>query len=168
MHTVWFFFVIIQCSMDFKSEILCIRLAELHLKAFKSVLVFQIHSAFFYLWHSQEATTASPVKPQEKDGKRAEVTASLAPAKETNVDDAVAAVLSELDSIFPFTDERRVALTTFLGGTDVIAWLLSGFSESLVNHCSQLWITAGWWCATGGALHTKTNPEAGAALSNWL
>lgn len=76
MHTVWFSLQSYNAAV--KSEIVRIHLAELHLKAFKSVLVFEIHLASFYLWQSQEATTASHTKPQKKDRKMPEVTASLA------------------------------------------------------------------------------------------
>lgn len=57
---------------------------------------------------------------------------------------AVAAVLTELDVIFPTKEEQRTALKAFLGGQDVPASLRTGVGKSLVKHSSTLQLIT-WW-----------------------
>lgn len=64
------------------------------------------------------------------------MTASLAAAKQISMDVGAAAVLSELDGIFP--------LNQFLHGQLVFTLLSTGFGKSLVLHSGALWLATGW------------------------
>lgn len=57
---------------------------------------------------------------------------------------AAAAVLTELDVIFPTKEEQRTALKAFLGGQDVPALLRTGVGKSLAKHSSTLQLIT-WW-----------------------
>lgn len=62
-----------------------------------------------------------PLNKQKKTHRRngeeiQEVTGNLVAAKQTSVDAAVGAVLSELDGILRSKEELKVALKAFLGG----------------------------------------------------
>lgn len=59
------------------------------------------------------------------------MTVSLAIAKKISVDDAVAAVLSEVEGMLALKDEQRMALKVFLGGKDVLTLLLTGCGKSI-------------------------------------
>lgn len=82
-----------------------------------------------------------PFKTAEEDEKEEEATASVVSAKEATMAVAVAAVLTELDVIFPIKEE---ALKAFLGGQDVAALLRTGVGKSLVKHSSTLQLIM-WW-----------------------
>lgn len=62
--------------MGFKSEIVRIQLAELHLKAFQSVLVFEIHYSFFVTKPGSNYCKSHGAT--KKDRRMPEVSASLA------------------------------------------------------------------------------------------
>lgn len=81
-----------------------------------------------------------PLKTAEEDEREEEATASVVSAKKTSTGAAVAAVLTELDVIFPIKEEQRTALKAFLTrcGQDVPALLWTGFGKSLVKHSSAL------------------------------
>lgn len=64
--------------------------------------------------------------------------ALIAASKETHVDAAAAAVLSELDGVFSLNERQRMAQKDFLSGYDVFALLPSGFGSGLGHHSTQL------------------------------
>lgn len=64
---------------------------------------------------------------------------SLAEAKVTGMDAAVAAVLMELEDISTVKQWQRAALEAFLGGQHFLASLPTGFVKSLVKEDSTKW-----------------------------
>lgn len=68
------------------------------------------------------------------------MTATIADAKETGFDAAVASVLSKLDCIFTLKEQQRVQLKAFLCEQHIYAFLATGLGKTLFKQCgvSQL------------------------------